>query len=236
MVYTGRFVVFRPLFDWAEGKPSGLNHKYDRHFRFITNLVGVPFYKFIRPILNVSTAFTVFIFAYSNYTKCQAKFNILFYILFALYYYYVLHVLISSILIVATVIDGHSFYLRFRFRQVSELFRSNKLNDIIRAIVEHNQLCYKVDEFNKIVSKPIVVFYIVATFSIGLFLYLTLYGQNTKFRILTGFCSLLLLIAAFYTYCAGALFSSEAHSPYANVNSFIVKKNSLSFKSKWKVR
>lgn len=234
MIYTGKFVAFRPIFDWAEGKPAGLNHKYDRLFRILTNLVLVPFYKFICPILDVSIALTVFLFIYSSYEKSKVKHNILFYILFAFYYSYVIHLLISSVLIAATVINGYSLYLRFRFSQVSELFRSKKLNHIRRALIEHQQLCSKVDQFNLIVSKPMAVFYVLFTFAVDTLLYLTLYGENAKLRILTGFGSLVLLFAAFYTYCTGALFTSQAHSPYANANSLIAKRRVLTFKSKWK--
>ena len=154
MIYTGKFVAFRPIFDWAEGKPAGLNRKYDRLFRILTNLVLVPFYKFICPILDLSIILTVFLFIYSSYSKSQVKHNILFYIFFALYYSYVIHLLISSVLIAATIINGYSLYLRFRLSQVSELFRSNLLNDVRRAIIQHQQLCSQVDELNKIVSKP----------------------------------------------------------------------------------
>ena len=235
MVYTGKFVAFRPIFDWAEGKPAGLNRKYDRLFRILTNLVLVPFYKFICPILDLSIILTVFLFIYSSYEKSKVKHNILLYILFALYYSYVAHLLISSMLIVGTIINGHSIYLRFRFSQASELFRSKKLKHIRRALIQHQELCSKVDQFNKIVSKPMVISYILFTFAIDTLLYLTLYGENAKLKILTGFGSLVLLFTAFYTYCTGALFTSEAHSPYSNVNSFIVKKNALTFRSKWKV-
>ena len=235
MIYTGKFVAFRPIFDWAEGKPAGLNRKYDRLFRILTNLVLVPFYKFICPILDLSIILTVFLFIYSSYSKSQVKHNILFYIFFALYYSYVIHLLISSVLIAATIINGYSLYLRFRFSQVSELFICKKLNHVRRALIQHRQLCSKVSEFNKIVSKPMAMFYILLTLTIDTLLYLTLYGQNAKLKILTGFGSLVLLFAAFYTYCTGALFTSEAHSPYANANSFIVKRKALTFRSKWKV-
>ena len=235
MVYTCKFVAFRQIFDWTEGEPAGLNHKYDRLLRILTNLLSIPFYNFICPILDVCITLTILFFAYLNYSNGQAKFNILFYILFALHYSYVVHVSISSILIAATIVCGYSVYLKFRFSQISELFRSKELNNIRRALVEHHELCTKVYSFNKIISKPMLLFYIIFTFVIDMLLYLTLYGQNAKFKILTGFGALFLLFGAFYTYCTGALFTSEAHSPYANLNSFIVRKNALTFKSKWKV-
>lgn len=236
MVYTGKFIVFRPLLEWAEGKPSGLIPKYDRFFRILTNIVVTPFMKFICPILDVSILISISSSMFSKYMKSTDEYNVAFYILFALYYSFVIHQMIMSILIASIIICGYSIFLRFRFSQVNLMLKSKKSRNVRRAIVEHQKLCSMVNDYNKITSKPLCVFHILLTFSMDTMLYVTLYGHNPFSRVITGIGFMSVLFASFYTFCTGALFTSEAHKPYKTTNSLMVKKKKgLSIRTSWKV-
>lgn len=168
--------------------------------------------------------------------KSTGEYNIVFYILFALYYSFVIHQMIMSILIASIIICGHSIFLRFRFSQVNLMLKTKQRRNVRRAIIEHQKLCSMVNDYNKIVSKMLGVFYILLTFSMDTMLHATLYGHNTFSRMITGIGFISVLFTCFYTFCTGALFTSEANKPYKTANSSMVKKkNGLSIRTSWKV-
>ena len=168
--------------------------------------------------------------------KSTGEYNVAFYILFALYYSFVIHQMIMSILIASIIICGHSIFLRFRFSQVNLMLKTKQRRNVRRAIIEHQKLCSMVNDYNKIVSKMLGVFYILLTFSMDTMLHATLYGHNNFSRMITGIGFISVLFTCFYTFCTGALFTSEANKPYKTANSLMVKKkNGLSIRTSWKV-
>ena len=133
--------------------------------------------------------------------KSTGEYNMVFYILFALYYSFVIHQMIMSILIASIIICGHSIFLRLRFNQVNLMLKTKKRIYVRKAIVQHEKLCSMVNDYNSIVSKSLGVFYIVLTFSMDTMLYATLYGHNTFSGMITGIKFISVLFACFYTFC-----------------------------------
>ena len=236
MAYREKHYIIKPLIDIIEGKSSGLNKKHLRIIRLICNLILYPFFKIIGPILSISISIIVLIAMYYAYGNFDIDYNPVIHFLWAIYYCFVISQMVYTLIIFFTLISGFSVYFKFRFNQVNQLFKSDDIRKISRAIHLHKLLYEQVEQINDVFSVHLTVFCLAMTLAWDIAFYLTLYGQTHVMRFVMANCSVCLLFGSFFTFCSGALFVSEAHKPYKIMNSFNVRsKRNLSIRIKLKV-
>ena len=234
MAYQRKQHVIRVVFDMIEGKRGGLCAKHYRIIRFIANTVLWSFYKFLGPIMTISISLVILIWMYYYTYNYDVKYNPVIHFLWAIYYCFVVYQMISTFVIVFALIIGFSLYIKFRFKQVNQMFNQSNLEIISLGVVMHKSLCEKVEQVNHVFSLHLTVFCLAMTLGWDIAFYLTLYGHSPVMRIVMANCSVWLLFGSFFAYCSSALFTSEAHKPYEMMNSSVVKRN-LCFRTKWKV-
>ena len=171
---------------------------------------------------------------YYAYRNFDINYNPVIHFLWAIYYCFVISQMVYSILISFGVVIGFSLYIKFRFKEVNELLKSNNLSNIIKGIELHKLICNQVEDVNSVIAVHWMVFFLAMTFAWDIAFYLTLYGQSSVMRIVMANCSVWLLFGSFFTFCSGAVFNAEAHRSYELINSFMIKRK-LNFRTKWKV-
>ena len=236
-IYNEKQYLVRPLFDILEGKNPDLNESNLRLIRLVANLLLTPFFNLLKPILSVMCILTIFIFMIHAYFNFNVTYNPMIHSLWAIYYCFVVHQMVSTLIITYILICAISLYIKLRFKQVNQQLRSKKIRQIRKGFVQHERVCHYVYELNGLLSKHLTVFYIALAISIDIAFYLTLYGHNPVLRIVGLTASIWLLIGQFFTFCSSALFISEAHKSYKLINSLVVKRTKyFKFNTKWKVR
>ena len=216
------------------GKSVGLNKKHLRILRLVANLLTYPFLKVIRPILTISVSATILVLMYYAYVRFDVVYNPVIHLLWAIYFCFVISQMISILFFTFSLFSAYAFYLRFRFKQVNQMFKSGKIKIVLKAIRKHKLLCDLVKQLNDLMTTHLTVFYLGLSFSLDIAMYLSLYGQNPIIRIVMVFVSVSILFCGFFLHSLSALFTSEAHKSYDVINSLIVKKH-LPLRTKWKV-
>lgn len=172
-------------------------------------------------------------YAYKNF---DIDYNPVIHFLWAIYYCFVISQMVYTLIIFFSLIIGYSLYFKFRFNQVNQLFKSNNIRKISKAVYLHKSICDQVKQINDVYSVYLTVFCVAMTLGWDIAFYLTLYGQTSIMRLVMANGSVCLLFGSFFTFCSGALFVSEAHKPYKTMNSFNVRnKRNLSVRIKWRV-
>ena len=235
-LYNDKQHLVRPLLEIMEGKNAELNQANYKLIRLAINLLSILIYKLGKPILTLIFTLTILTFMIYAYFNFDVTYNPVIHSLWAIYYCFVVHQMISTLILSYSLIGGLAMYIRFRFKQVNQQLQSKKVRKIRKGMVQHERLCRYIYELNDLISKPLTVFYIVLTISCDIAFYLTLYGHNPVLRFIGAFASVWLLFGQFFTFCSSALFISEAHKSYKFMNSLMVKKmKHFKFSTKWKV-
>ena len=154
---------------------------------------------------------TILIFMIHAYLNFNVTYNPVIHSLWAIYYCFVVHQMISTLIMSYSIIGGLAMYIRLRFKQVNQQLQSKKIREIRKGMVQHERLCHYVYELNDLFSIHLTVFYMVLTISCDIALYLTLYGHNPVLRIVSATASVWILFGQLFTFCSSTLFISQAH-------------------------
>ena len=220
-----------------EGKNAGLHQANYKLFRLAIHLSLSLILELGKPILTLIGILTILIFMIHAYLDFNVTYNPVIHSLWAIYYCFVVHQMISTLIMSYSIIGGFAVYIKLRFKQVNQQLQSKKIREIRKGMVQHERLSHYVNELNDWFSIHLTVFYMVLTISCDIALYLALYGHNPVLRTIGVLASVLLLSGQFFTFCSSALFISEAHKSYIFMNSLMVKKiKYFKFSTKWKVR
>ena len=216
------------------GKSGGLNRKHTRILRLLANLLLYPFFKVICPILAISISVIICGSMYHAYVKFDVVYNPVIHFLWAIYFSFVISQMVSTLVLTFSIFGGYSLYLKFRFKQVNQMFKSGKIKIVAKAIRKHKFLCEHVEQLNDLISTHLTTFYFGLSFSLDIAMYLSLYGHNPAIRIVMAFASVSLVFGCFAVSSLSALFTYEAHKSYDVINCLMVKKR-LPVRIKWKV-
>ena len=219
-----------------EGKKAGLNQANYKLIRLAGSLLLVLVFELGKPILLLIFILTILIFMVYAYLNFDVTYNPVIHSLWAIYYCFVVHQTVSTLIVSYSIIGALAMYIRLRFKQVNQQLQSKKIREIRKGMIQHERVCHYVYELNNLFSKPSTVFYMVLTIACDIAFYMTLYGHNPVLRIVSAFASIWLLFGQFFTFCSSALFISEAHKSYKFMNSLMVRKiKYFKFNTKWKV-
>lgn len=236
MVYKKKQYILKPLFDITKGKSAGLNQKNLKSLKLVCYSMGLVFFKMVGPFLTLSISLINLTAMYYAYINFNVNYNLIIHFLWAIYFNFVFSQMIYSLIITLGVVIAYSLYIKYQFRQINNMFKSNSLAMIKLAMSFHHDICSELQEINKLLTIILPLFLLAITFAWDLAFYLTLYGHNAMLRIVMANCSVWILFGVFFSLCASAIFISEAHRPYKIINSMIVKrKKPLGVKMKWKV-
>ena len=146
MAYQKKQYVIRPVFDILEGKSAGLNQKNLLILRFLFNAMGLTFFKVLSPVLITSISLTILSQVYYAYTNYGVNYNPVITLIWAIYYCFVISQMVLTMVISFGVLIIFSLYIKFRFNQVNQLFKSNNIQMIKLAIGIHKSLCNEVED------------------------------------------------------------------------------------------
>ena len=142
------------------GKSAGLNKKHTRTLRLMANLLVYPSFKVIRPILTISISVIIFGLMYYAYVKSDVAYNPLLHFLWAIYFCFVVSQMVSTLIFTFSLFCGYSLYLKFRFKQVNQMFKRYKIKTVVKAIQQHKLLCDLVTQLNSLITTHLTVFYL----------------------------------------------------------------------------
>ena len=239
--HTNRFAVFSFLFGFLKGEKLGLPDLLYRKIRIVLNFSTILLLEFLYPIVSIGFIILMTVFMYIAYTDGQVNYNLPTYICWWAYYCFCAVHITATIFGLLILVEMILIYLIVKFDQVNKKLKSMDqsfhlvhFNLLKKLIDEHYFISLKTNEFNKLLTKILGIFYLGMTISIDISVYIAVYGYNPLVRALCIGLAIILYIFTNTFVLAMALVIKRAHWSYAFMNSLIATKL-LSLKYKFKV-
>lgn len=239
--HTNKFTVFSFLFGFLKGEKLGLPDLLYRKIRIVLNFSTILLLEFLYPIVSIGFIILMTVFMYIAYTDGQVNYNLPTYICWWAYYCFCAVHITATIFGLLILVEMILIYLIVKFDQVNKKLKSMDqsfhlvhFNLLKKLIDEHYFISLKTNEFNKLLTKILGIFYLGMTISIDISVYIAVYGYNPLVRALCIGLAIILYIFTNTFVLAMALVIKRAHWSYAFMNSLIATKL-LSLKYKFKV-
>ena len=208
----------------------------------MVSLSIILFFKILFPLICFGFIVLLTTFMYIAYIDGFVKYNLSIYICWWFYYSFCAVQIAASIMSFCVFFPLLIVYLRFRFDQINEKFkkidvRSNKRINfyLVKKILdEHCLVSQKVSELNKLLTKPMGLYYVGMTMAIDISMFIAIYGYNPLVRILCGCLAIVMFIMTYmYVFTLGSLIN-KIHWSYELINSLIATKT-IPLRHKYKV-
>ena len=229
--HTNRFTVFSFLFEFLKGEKMGFPHLLYRKARIAFNLSIILFLEILYPIVSAGFVILLTVFMYIAYTDGKVNYNLPTYICWWAYYCFCAVHITATIFGLLTIVEVILAYLIAKFGQINQKLKSMDQGfDLVhfsllkKLIEEHYLISLKTNEFNKLFTKILGIFYVGMTISIDISVYIALYGYNPLVRALCIGLAIILYIFTNTFVLALALVVKKAHWSYAFMNSLIATK------------
>ena len=213
------------------GETVNLQRKTYRTFRIIIIIVTVVCTKILFPIISFGFIILQSVFMYIAYTKSDVNYNLPIYICWCFYYCFCAVHITATIFGLLIIVEVILAYLIAKFGQINQKLKSMDQGfDLVhfsllkKLIEEHYLISLKTNEFNKLFTKILGIFYVGMTISIDISVYIALYGYNPLVRALCIGLAIILYIFTNTFVLALALVVKKAHWSYAFMNSLIATK------------
>lgn len=219
----------------------GFSQKLYRKARIAFNLSAILLLEILYPIISFGFIIMMTVFMYIAYIDGKVNYNLPTFICWWAYYCFCADHITATIFGILILVEMLLMYLIVVFDRINQKFKSmNQSFHLVhfkllsKLIEEHYFISLKTNEFNKLFTKILGIFYLGMTISIDISVYIALYGYNPLVRILCVGLAIILYIFTNAFVLALALVIKKAHWSYAFMNSLIATKL-LPLKYKFKV-
>ena len=138
--YSNKQYLMRPLVELLEGKNVELNQSNYKLIRLVVSLLLILVFELGKSILLLIFILTILIFMIYAYLNFDVTYNPVIHSLWVIYYCFVVHQTVSSLILSYSIIGGLAMYIRLRFKQVNQQLQSKKIREIRKGIVQHERL------------------------------------------------------------------------------------------------